>query len=140
MKNNNSIYSMLLCLSVLFLIIFDLNAQTLGFTVAKDGSGDFTSVQAVNVIINSANEVNIIMVGGPDGYEYCSAEGETCQFDVISNIAYGADGKFNYKYNVSGSLGCNSTVWRSHKWYTKIVLCTSCYNTLCYNNFSYIKC
>jgi hypothetical protein len=63
------------------------------------------------------SDIVTIMVGdgglpqGPEGYVFCSNEGETCTFSGTVSVAYGADGKFNYKYNVTGSIECNNDVF-----------------------------
>jgi uncharacterized protein YjdB len=45
-------------------------------------------------------------------YTYCSDEGETCTYTGTVDIAYGADGQFNYLYNQSsGSIGCNNSTF-----------------------------
>ena len=41
---------------------------------------------------------------GPAGYIYCADEGDSVTFDVEVNVAYGADGSFNYLYGVSGTI------------------------------------
>ncbi len=48
----------------------------------------------------------------PGGYTICSNEGQTCTFSGMVNIAYGANGQFSYKYDVSGgSIGCNNATF-----------------------------
>jgi hypothetical protein len=47
----------------------------------------------------------------PPGYLYCVIEGGTCPSLDDSNIAYGADGRFYYKYGVSGSVPCNNATF-----------------------------
>jgi len=43
------------------------------------------------------------------GYSQCSGEGETCTFTGTVDIAYGANGKFNFLRNQSGgSVACNN--------------------------------
>jgi hypothetical protein len=47
-----------------------------------------------------------------EGYTYCSDEVETCTYTGTVDIAYGADGQFNYLYNQSsGSIGCNNSTF-----------------------------
>lgn len=45
---------------------------------------------------------------GPAGYSFCSAEGQICLLSGTQDIAYGANGTFNYLYNQSGSISCNN--------------------------------
>jgi len=42
--------------------------------------------------------------GGPEGYTWCANEGETVVFTETVDVAYGADGYFNYMYGVTGSI------------------------------------
>jgi hypothetical protein len=56
--------------------------------------------------IFSSDEVTINVVGGPAGYEFCSTEGGTCYFEGVANVAYGADGKFNFKMYITDSAVC----------------------------------
>lgn len=46
--------------------------------------------------------------GGPSGYTYCAKENERCNFSGTKDVAYGANGSFNYKYNISGGIDCNN--------------------------------
>jgi hypothetical protein len=48
---------------------------------------------------------------GPEGYVFCSNQNETCTFSGTANVAFGVDGRFNYKYNVTGSIECNKGVF-----------------------------
>ena len=41
---------------------------------------------------------------GPPGYYCCADEGESVTFDMVVNVAYGADGSFNYLYEVTGTI------------------------------------
>ena len=41
---------------------------------------------------------------GPEGYTYCADEGVSVTFDMYVNVAYGADGNFNYLYEVTGTI------------------------------------
>jgi len=45
---------------------------------------------------------------GPEGYIYCADEGESVTFDMVVNVAYGADGSFNYLYEVTGTIIFNN--------------------------------
>ncbi len=42
--------------------------------------------------------------GGPVGYTWCASEGQTVVFSETVDVAYGADGYFNYMYGVTGSI------------------------------------
>jgi len=41
---------------------------------------------------------------GPAGYSYCAAENGSYSFSQTVDVAYGANGAFNYKYGVSGAV------------------------------------
>ena len=42
--------------------------------------------------------------GGPSGYNWCANEGNTVNFTQPVNVAFGANGSYNYKYNVTGNI------------------------------------
>jgi len=46
--------------------------------------------------------------GGPAGYTFCANENQRCNFSGTKDVAYGANGSFNYKYNISGGIDCNN--------------------------------
>jgi hypothetical protein len=45
---------------------------------------------------------------GPPGYTFCSNEYERCSFSGTMDVAYGANGQFNYRYGVTGGIDCNN--------------------------------
>jgi hypothetical protein len=45
---------------------------------------------------------------GPAGFSYAVSEGGTVKRSGVTDIAYGAKGKFNYKYAVTGSVSCSN--------------------------------
>ena len=45
---------------------------------------------------------------GPSGYTYCVGEGGTCSFSGVKDVAYGANGRFNYLTGRTGSVACNN--------------------------------
>ena len=45
---------------------------------------------------------------GPAGFAYAVSEGGTVKRSGVNDIAYGAKGKFNYKYAVTGSVSCSN--------------------------------
>jgi pectate lyase len=78
------------------------------------GPGDYTITARLvekNDSISISDTVSFSVAGGPEGYEYCSPEQDSCSYKGLYNIAYGADGKFNYRYNVSGTIECSSDVF-----------------------------
>ncbi len=44
----------------------------------------------------------------PAGYTKCTNEGGSCNFSTKVDVAYGANGKFNYKYGVTGTIVFNN--------------------------------
>jgi len=46
--------------------------------------------------------------GGPSGYTYCVGEGGTCSFTGVKDVAYGANGRFNYQPGRTGSVACTN--------------------------------
>jgi len=48
--------------------------------------------------------------GGPSGYTLCANENGTCSFSGTANVAYGANGAFNYKAATS-SIACNNATF-----------------------------
>lgn len=49
--------------------------------------------------------------GAPRGYTYCAREGQRCNFDGIKDVAYGANGKFVYRFGVTGGVDCSNNVF-----------------------------
>ncbi|MBI3160497.1 MAG: peptidoglycan DD-metalloendopeptidase family protein, partial [Chloroflexi bacterium] len=49
--------------------------------------------------------------GGPSGYTHCANEGGRCNFSGTADVAYGANGAFNYKYGVQNGIDCNNSVF-----------------------------
>ncbi|HPR32853.1 MAG TPA: Ig-like domain-containing protein [Prolixibacteraceae bacterium] len=56
-------------------------------------------------------DVRYRIAGLPDGYEFCSNEGEECSSSKVVDIAFGSNGNFTYKYTTTGSIGCNAEVF-----------------------------
>ncbi len=48
---------------------------------------------------------------GPAGYTWCANEGGSCTLNSPSDVAYGADGKFNYRYGVTGTIAINNNTF-----------------------------
>ncbi len=47
----------------------------------------------------------------PAGYQFCAWEGEHCAFGGTADVAYGAEGRFNYRSAVSGGVQCINEVF-----------------------------
>ena len=76
-----------------------LNAGTYNLGVfAKSAGWNFNWIE---VVANGSSNV------GPAGYTFCSSENQTCNFSGTRSIAYGANGKFNYR-NATSSIACNN--------------------------------
>lgn len=45
------------------------------------------------------------------GYVFCANETQRCNFSGTRDVAYGANGRFNFKYGVSNGIDCNNTVF-----------------------------
>jgi hypothetical protein len=59
-----------------------------------------------------AGDDDAVPSGPSADYAYCSDEGETCTYTGTVDIAYGADGEFNYLYNQSsGSIACDNSAF-----------------------------
>jgi len=48
---------------------------------------------------------------GPAGYIYCAREGESFTLPAKSHVAYGADGKFKFLYNQTGTITFNTATF-----------------------------
>ena len=73
-----------------------------------------------NLIVNATNAENTIIAsdtvvvdvpGGPEGFDFCSMENEECNYQGVYNIAFGADGKFAYQYDVIGEIKCDENTF-----------------------------
>jgi len=49
--------------------------------------------------------------GGPVGYTWCADEGSTCSFTVATDVAYGANGLFNTRTGVTGTVTANNATF-----------------------------
>ena len=61
--------------------------------------------------ISSCAACQPIQNNPPSGYTVCSGEGQRCNFDGTKDVAYGANGRFNYKYGVTGGVDCNNATF-----------------------------
>ncbi len=48
---------------------------------------------------------------GPAGYQWCAGETRTVNFPEAVNVAFGANGTYNYKYNVTGNITFNTATF-----------------------------
>ena len=49
--------------------------------------------------------------GGPSGYTFCANESGYCSFSGTADVAYGANGSFNYKYGVTNGINCDNNTF-----------------------------
>lgn len=49
--------------------------------------------------------------GGPSGYTYCAGENQTYTFTQTVDVAYGANGSYNYKTGVTGTIAFNNATF-----------------------------
>lgn len=76
--------------------------------LTKPGQSKYPNLSCVasNAILYNPNDE-----GGPIGYTFCAYEGGYCSFSGTREVAYGAQGSFNHKYNVVGGIACNNSVF-----------------------------
>jgi surface antigen len=57
--------------------------------------------------------VEFIYRGGaaPSGYVLCASENQRCSFSGTRDVAYGANGRFSYRYGVSNGIDCNNATF-----------------------------
>jgi hypothetical protein len=56
----------------------------------------------------NSNSVSVRHVPPNSRYRFCASEGERCNFRGRSTVAFGVNGRFRYKSNVSGGVVCNT--------------------------------
>lgn len=61
------------------------------------------SSQTINYTVNPQS--------GPSGFVFCANEGQRCNFSGTKDVAFGANGKFFYRYNVTGGIDCNNATF-----------------------------
>jgi len=62
-------------------------------------------------ITGSPKAAYIRNAGGPVGYTWCADEGGTCTLSVASDVAYGANGAFNTKLGVTGTITADNATF-----------------------------
>lgn len=76
-------------------------------TKVTDNDGNTYTSPIVTILVGDGG-----FPKGPEGYTFNVFEGETCIYTGTVNIAFGADGHFNYKYNVTSCcLECSNDVF-----------------------------
>jgi beta-glucanase (GH16 family) len=76
-----------------------------GFTINNGALPAKMYVDYVRVYQDSPSPV------GPAEYSYCAPENATCALPGVSDVAYGANGAFSYKYGVSGTITFNNVTF-----------------------------
>ncbi len=70
---------------------------------------NFEKDPLVGVLKSCFTKPSVVLPQGPDGYTYATNEGGTVALTGTMDIAYGANGQFNYLYNQTSNIGCNNT-------------------------------
>ena len=88
MMKNNLFYISILFISILLLFDFNSNAQTPGFIVAKDSSGDFTSLQAaIDATPSNSNNRTEIYIKNGIYYELINISSNKTNLTLIGESA-----------------------------------------------------
>ncbi len=93
-------------------ISYQGNLSVSGKNVKSSGlaTGAF-DVSSNAIVVTRKAKTTTPPSGGPDGYTYATDEGGTVNVSGTVNIAYGADGKFNFLKNVSANTPCNNATF-----------------------------
>lgn len=85
-----------------------LTAKYVKLTVtgAHNYANNWVSLNEIEVV-EGTNNGNI----GPEGFTYSCDEGQTVNVTGTMDIAYGANGQFNYLRNQTGNVPCNSSTF-----------------------------
>lgn len=75
-----------------------------------DYSGAISAAYETTKVTKDITPVSVTEVSGtgPAGYQWCSGEGKTVNFSTPVNVAFGANGAYKYKQNVTGDITFNS--------------------------------
>ncbi len=68
-------------------------------------------VSSNSIVVTRKAQTTTPPSGGPDGYTYATDEGGTVNVSGTVNIAYGANGKFEFLKNVSSNTPCNNATF-----------------------------
>lgn len=99
----------------------DINNRDIGGWTVHDGSSMYQgymqrisdgSIQnAGSGRIYNDGKIGSGNSGPPAGYTFCANENQRCNFSGTKDVAYGANGSFYYKYNISGGIDCNNSTF-----------------------------
>lgn len=82
------------------------------FRISEMGWGSYPC--SVNYrVASTGNGVEFIYKGvnsrsGPLGYVFCANENQRCNFSGTKGVAYGANGRFTYRFGVANGIDCNN--------------------------------
>lgn len=68
----------------------------------------------VNIGLALGEEMSTLLFSaseGPQGYLWCADDGDSFTFSNTVNVAYGAEGQFNYLYGVTGTITFNTATF-----------------------------
>ena len=89
--------------------VFDKWVVNSGSPVITSTSSSTTTLKTgTSAATVSATYKSTVVITGPSGYTWCANENGSCNFGSKVDVAYGANGKFNYKYAVSGTIAFNN--------------------------------
>ncbi|MDX2189392.1 MAG: Ig-like domain-containing protein, partial [Bacteroidota bacterium] len=80
--------------------------QSQGFGNRTNAAGTYDLA-----ILGTSSSTTTPPSGGPAGYTLCSAEGQSCVLTGTMDVAYGANGAFNYLTNRTGTINCNNATF-----------------------------
>jgi len=84
-------------------------SQTVTLPAGTYNLGVFAQVGGFN--LNWINVVSNTSTSGPAGYTWCAGENGSYTFGQSVDVAYGANGSFNYKTGVSGTITFNNATF-----------------------------
>lgn len=96
------------------------NPAVIEFISVRNGSTSSSSISSFSSKSSSSSSIvsssastssSLSSDSGPAGYTYCANENQTYTFTQIVDVAYGANGKYNIKTGVTGSITFNNATF-----------------------------